>query len=79
MSNKVSEEEENEVIVKDSVSTIKESTANIKEQIKTEVEQLLKIQPCVSKQVAGQTAPMVKTEKHMENKTICVREGDSSS
>ena len=35
-----------------SMSTLTESIANIREQIKTEVEQLIKTQPCVSKQSA---------------------------
>ena len=63
MSNKISEVEETVAIVKDSVSTIKESVANIKEQIKSGVEQLMKIQPCVSKQIAEQILPIVKMEK----------------
>ena len=34
--------------------------ANIKEQIKNEVEEFMKIQP---KQISEQTVPMIKTEK----------------
>ena len=41
------------------LSAVEESIANIKEQIKTKVEQLMKTQQCVSTQTAGQTVPTV--------------------
>ena len=45
-----------------------QSVSNVRKQIKSEVEQLIKIQQCVSKQVSEETVPMIKTEKHLENK-----------
>ena len=41
--------------------------ANIREQIKSEVEQCMKIQP---KQISEQTVPVIKTERDTENKLI---------
>ena len=44
---------------------VENSMANIREQIKIEVEQCMKIQP---KQISEQTVPVIKTEKYTENK-----------
>ena len=46
---------------------VENSIANIREQIKSEVEQCMKIQP---KQISEQTVPVIKTEKDTENKLI---------
>ena len=53
--------------MQDSVTTIKEKTANTKEPIKSEVEQLMKLQPCFSKQTVGKTVTIIKTENCIEN------------
>ena len=63
MSNKISEVEQSVVIVIDSVLIIKQSITNIKGQTKTEVDQLMKVQLCFSKQNAELADPMIKTEK----------------
>ena len=58
MSEKIFEVDGTTEIVKDLDATIKESIAIIKEQIKSEIEQLMKKQPCASKQMAKETMPM---------------------
>ena len=41
--------------------------ANIKEKMKSEVKQLIKILPCVSKQMVEDRVSILKTEKDTEN------------
>ena len=53
MCNKISDLEGTVEILRDSVSTIKESIRSIKEQNKNEIDQFMKIQPCVPEQIAG--------------------------
>ena len=49
------------------ISAVENSMANIREQIKSEIEQCMKIQ---QKQISEQAVPMVKAEKDTENKSI---------
>ena len=64
MTLKIAEIEKSVSIVEEWISTkisaVENSMANIREQIKSEVEQFLKIQP---KQISEQTVPVIKTEK----------------
>ena len=70
MSTKISEVEKSVLSVEEAMSTkiyaVENSMANIREQIKSEVEQFMKIQP---KQISKHTVPMIKTEKDTENKS----------
>ena len=56
-----------EEVMSTKISAVENSMANIREQIKSEVEQCLKMQP---KQLCEQIVPMIKTEKDTENKSI---------
>ena len=64
MSTRISVIEES---VSNKISAVENSMANIREQIESEVEQFMKIQP---KQISEQTVPMIKTEKDTEDKSI---------
>ena len=64
MSNKIAEVEKSVMSVENAMSTKTEvSITNIKEQIKNEVEECLKLQ---IKQLCEQTVPIIKTEKDAE-------------
>ena len=69
MTSKIAEVEKSVLTVEEVMSTkisaVENSMANIREQIKSEVEQCMKIQP---KQISEQTVPVIKTEKYTENK-----------
>ena len=72
MSNKIAEGEKSVSSVEEAmlikISTVEDSIANITEQIKSEVKQFMKIQPCISEQIAKQAVPLVKTENNKVNK-----------
>ena len=58
--------------IKTSVSNGEASTTttNIREQVKTEVKQLMKINHIFFKQIVEPTIPIIKTETNVENKVI---------
>lgn len=56
--------------VQEAVTTIKEPIADMNEYIKSEVEQLMEIQPFVSEHISEEAVTIIQTENDRENNNI---------